>query len=285
MNNNYFYLHIGESTWDVECINFFNIKTTKTYLHNDYFQKKTVNNHRTVKLIKIFFLVLIAFFKNEKIIFSSINSESMLTQILFIFYKKCYFFILNVCGYKKESHIGAKIYRFLINRYSSRVIISDQVTYQCLKSCNPTPTENLFTLSKLKDLPKKAVSNFIVVLPAPETHKDSLKDIDLLYNFHIDIFNFFYTKNIKVFLLPHPRDRGHTIKKLKENNVPLDKIIRSDKIRELDNVIYISGFSSLCLNKRYGGKYGIWVSINDKNILKNEFKECKNFLINIEDLS
>ena len=38
-NFNNFYLHIGESSWDSECLKIFNFKVEKTYLHNDYFQK------------------------------------------------------------------------------------------------------------------------------------------------------------------------------------------------------------------------------------------------------
>lgn len=284
MNINNFYLHIGESSWDEECLKSFNITTVKTFLHNDYFKRKTLNNFRLVKSIKIFFLVLIAFLKNKKIIFTSINSDAMLVQLLFIFYKKCYFFIPNVCGYKNENHIGAKLYRTLIKFYSKRIIVSDEVSYQCLKRFNPTPTENLFTLSKLENLPNIKDSNVIVVLPAPETHKDSLKDVDLLYDFHLEIFRFFFSKKINVFLLPHPRDRGHTLKILKKDNIFLDSIIESNDIKELNNIIYVSGFSSLCLNRRYGGENGIWISINGKNILKDEFKNCKNFLIDIEDL-
>ena len=201
----------------------------------------------------------------------------MLVQMFFIFYKKCYFFIPNVCGFKEENHIGAKIYRFLIKNYSERVLVCDEVTYYCLKEFSPTPTEDLFCLSKLEDLPKKTQANFIVVLPAPETHKDSLNDIDLLYDFHVNIFNYFYTEKINVFLLPHPRDRGHTIEKLKENNVPLNLIIDSNKITTLENVVYVSGFSSLCLNKRYNGDHGIWIAMDGKDILKDEFTNCKNF--------
>lgn len=284
MTHKNFYLHIGESSWDVECLNSFNIKTVKTFLHNDYFKKYSLNNHRVLKAIKIFLLVLCAFLKNKKIIFTSINSDSMLVQVLFIFYRKCYFFIPNVCGYKPEQHLGARIYRFLIRTYANRVLVSDEVTYSCLMNFKPSKMDKAFSLSKLEELPKKTDSSFIVVLPAPETHKDSLADIDLLYDFHINIYNFLSLDQIKVFMLPHPRDRGHTIKKLKDNQVPLSSIIQSDKIKELNNVIYVSGFSSLCLNKRYGGKYGIWLSMNNKNILKNEFKDCKDFLINIEDL-
>lgn len=283
-NLNDFHLHIGESSWDSECLKIFNISAEKTFLHNDYFKHKTLNKFRVFKSIKIFMLVFFALLKNKKIIFTSINSDAMLVQAFFIFYKKCYFFIPNVCGYKEESHIGAKIYRFLIKSYAERVIVSDEVTQFCLRDHSPSSLENLFRLSKLDDLPKKSQANFIVVLPAPETHKDSNKIANHLYDFHLNIFNYFYLENINVFLLIHPRDRGHTIEKLKENNVPLNLIIDSSKITTLENVVYVSGFSSLCLNKRYNGDHGIWISMDGRDILKDEFTDCKKFLINIEDI-
>lgn len=285
MANNSFYLHIGESSWDAQCLRHVGIDVQKSFLHNDYFQKSVSKNYRVLKTVKIFFLVFIAFLKNKRIIFSSINSDSMLVQLFFCFYNKCYFFIPNVCGYKMEQHIGAKIYRFLIQSYSTRVIVSDEVTHHCLRHFNPTPVSKLFSLSRLSELPKKNLSNFIVVLPTPETHKDSLNDSDFLYDFHLKVFNFFHSRNIRVFLLIHPRDRGDTIRNLKKNNIPLGSILDSNKIADLENVVYVSGFSSLCLNKRYGGSYGIWVSLERKNILKDEFKDCEKFLIDIEDLT
>ena len=66
--------------------------------------------------------------------------------------------------------------------------------------------------------------------------------------------------------------------------MPLNLIIDSSKITTLENVVYVSGFSSLCLNKRYNGDHGIWISMDGRDILKDEFTDCKKFLINIEDI-
>ena len=280
-----FDLHIGESSWDAECLRAFNIIARKQFLHNDYFEKNSLNNNRILKTLKIFLSVLAAFVRSEKVVFTSINSDAMLVQLAFIFYTKCFFFIPNVCGYKKERHLGARLYRLIINSYSDRVLVSDEVSLKCLQSIKPTAVDNYFRLSTSDSLPSKHKANFIVVLPAPETHKDSLPDADLLYDFHIEIYRYLVSHDMSAYFLLHPRNRGHTEEKLRKENISAPSIIASQDIGKLENVIYISGFSSLCLNKRYGGAHGIWVSINGRNILKNEFEDCTEFLVELEELT
>lgn len=284
MTSKIYDLHIGESSWDIECLRNFGIKPKKSFLHNDYFQKNPKSGSRIKNFIKIFFLVLVAVLRNKRVIFTSINSDALLVQIVFLFYNKCFFLIPNACGYKSETHIGAKIYRIILKSYLDRVLVSDEVTYNCLSLIKPSKAGNIFSLSKCRDLPRKRDANFLIVLPAPETHKDSRADADMLYDFHLDIFLYFLKNGIKVNMLTHPRDRGHTIQKLKASGISLNLIIEPSQIQHLKAPIYVSGFSSLCLNKRYGGKHGIWARFNGKHILKKEFQGCERFLVDIENI-
>ena len=284
MDKYYFDLHIGESSWDRQCLELFKINVNKSILHNDYFNESS-NNARLLKLIKIFFAVLFAFISNKKIIFTSINSESMIVQTLFAFYKKSFFLIPNVCGFKMEKHFGAKLYRYLITTLKERVLVTDEVTFHCLKSYGAQPLGNIFELTKKTELPFSFIPNYIVVLPTPDTHSDLLDLVDKFYNFHFQAFNYLYRNQKNVYLVIHPRDRGYTTKELEKRKIPGSCIISNEKIKKLENIVYVSGISSLCLNKRYSGKHGIWISMNKENVLKDEFKNCEKFLIDIKELA
>lgn len=286
MSNKYD-LHIGESSWDLECLNHHNFNINKSFLHNDYFAENVNFFWRLYRFFKIFFLVLIAVIKRQKIIFTSINSDSMLVQILFIWYKKTIFLLPNILGYKKEKNIGSRIYRYLIKNYKNRVIATDEITHYCLKDYGISVVRNPYRLES----PKKWNNDFyyFIIFPTPGTHKDLKNKSEKFFRFYLDLFDFFDRNFLNVFIMIHPRDRGETykaIKKLRKNYQHYSsKISNSEYIKTYNQKsIYISGLSSMCLNKRYGGRYSALCSINGKNILKDEFKEAHIFLTDVSKI-
>lgn len=280
-------LHIGESTWDFKCLELHGYLIKKSFLHNDYFNEDVSSLVRLNRFCIIFFLVFRAVIFQKKIIFTSINSDSMLVQLIFGWYRKAIFVLPNLLGYKQEKNFGARLYRSLIKIYKQRVIATDQITYHCLKDYSISIVERPFKLN----LPTKWTNDYsyLVIFPTPGTHKDLKKASDKFFKFYLELFDILDQTFSKVFIVTHPRDRGETlqaIRKLRKNYQLYTKKIANQNLESYDpkNTVYISGLSSLCLNRRYGANFGVLCSIDGKNILKNEFREAKLFLTDILDV-
>ena len=93
---------------------------------------------------------------------------------------------------------------------------------------------------------------YIVVMPAAHSHDKTEKNAKNFYQEHQKIYEYLHQKNYDVHYLFHPRDKEYI------NNY--SNVINHHEIKELEEnrVCYVSVWSSLCLNRRYGGKYGFW---------------------------
>ena len=280
-------LHIGESSWDLQCIKSHGFNPKKSFLHNDFFNENRNSLTRLKRFLVIFYLVFKSACLNQRIIFTSINSDSMLVQFLFIWYKKSIFILPNILGYKTETNFGSIIYRYLIKKYKSRVIATDEVTYFCLKDFDVSVVKNPFKLNPPLKWHNKY--NYLVIFPTPGTHKDLRDQSDTFFNFYLELFDLLYKKFTNVYIVIHPRDRGETISSISklrvDNKLYLNRLVQGDLSDfEADKTIYISGLSSLCLNRRYGAYYGTWCSIKNRNILKDEFKQAEIFLTDVFEI-
>jgi hypothetical protein len=265
---------IAESSWDVKCFLICMGSLHYAYTHNDFFSESNKRNTKIVKRITVLFRVLFhtlkSVFKKQNLYFSSLNFEVLIVALLFSNYSKSYIFIPNVIG--DITNYG-KLLQYVVSRYRSKVIVSDSVTKKILSEFKVSLSPQFFTFK----IPRKsqiAKLIYIVVLPAAYSHTSTKNQVNGMYEFSFDIFNLLRDRH-EVYILPHPRDREY----LKAN---YPETIEHENIKKFgDKVCYISAGSSLSLNKRYGGDYGCWVSVNGENSLPDSLKRNSDFLVDI----
>jgi hypothetical protein len=265
---------IGESSWDVECFLHCMGKLDYFYIHNDFFTESTKNNtkfsRRLFVLIKVLYHTAKSILTRQDIYFSSLNFEVLIVALIVSFSKRTYIFLPNVIGDISEY---GKLFQQVVNRYKGRVIVSDSVTSKTLGQNIVSISPEMFTFN-LPCKSERAKLVYIVVLPAAHSHS-STKDLgNEMYNFTAEIFELLSSK-YKVYILPHPRDKEYTQEKY-SNTVTNEEIAKFGS-----NVCYISGASSLSLNRRYGGDYGCWVSIGGQNALPRSLQGCEELLTDI----
>ncbi|EKO3514580.1 hypothetical protein [Vibrio fluvialis] len=272
-------LLVGESSWDLEAFTKCLSVPDKVLLHNDYFSKSNKANtmflRRFLTLIYVFFLVFYSVLKNRQIYFSSLNAEVLTIANLFSRYSYSYIFLPNVIGDPKWYN---KRLQRCFHKFHSKIIVSDEVTYKNLRNYKCKYGNDFFKFTH----PDRNIANlikYIVVLPASLSHSNlSSENAMKYYDFSFSIYNELKRFGHEVYALPHPRDREYF------NNIELDlRLISSEQIKSMgDDVCYISGHSSLSLNKRYGGKYGVWVCNGNKHGLHPSLLKEKKTLVDIK---
>ncbi|WP_272657522.1 hypothetical protein [Providencia sp. PROV118] len=278
---------IAESSWDIECIEKQGFEIEKKLLHNDYFSSKsntesTKKIQRAISTIKIFIFILFHLFKKEKILFSSFNFECLFSAWIFSRKKNTYLFCSNVMTDPIQyNDIAHRRLSYLMKIYKNKIYVTDQVTIETLKEYLPIRTKNYFTF---KTPPSHLIRDitYIIVLPAVLSHNQTKKNSDKYYQHSLYILKKLETYNLKYKILPHPREEG------KINNINFieykNNFISREEIKNLGEYIcYLSSYSSLSLNKRYGGNYGFWVKVPNINILPPDFSEKLLFDMDILD--
>lgn len=269
---------IGESSWDLECFKLSIGKIDRYFLHNDFFafsNKKNTNLFsRFVALMTALFCSIKAVLKSDEIYYSSLNAEVLIISYFFSRYKKSFLFLPNVIG---EPSCYGTIFNVILNQYKEKIYVTDSVSNCSLASFSPVLTKCFFDFR----LPEKKELNdftFIVCYPAALSHKRTAGDSDRFYSYTLEIEKRLAHYGLKVYVLFHPRDREYI-----ENESSDRKIINSEEISRLSGKIcYVSASSSLSLNRRYGGDYGCWVSIDNQNGLPDSLLNQKEELINLE---
>ncbi|WP_311568591.1 hypothetical protein [Photobacterium arenosum] len=272
-------LLIGESSWDLEAFTQCLKKPDEVLLHNDYFFTSNKSNtsffKRIITLLSVFFLVLTAIVKRKEIYFSSLNAEVLVVALMFSWYKRSNLFLPNVIG--DPCWYNKRLQRCL-HKYDSKIIVSDEVTYKNLRQYNCECGRKIFKF-KVPDKNKIKQMKYILVLPASLSHSNLSEDkAGSYYDFSFYIFNTMTSLGYDVFSLPHPRDREYLEKRKLDLNV-----INSEDIKSMgDDVCYLSGHSSLSLNRRYGGKYGFWICDGNRNALHPSLSEENTTLVDIK---
>jgi len=266
---------IGESSWDKECFNKCVGSLDNYFLHNDYFSTSNKHNTKVVRRIISFFLAIKktvkAILNEYEIYYSSLNAEVMLVALLASRYKKSHIFIPNVIG---ELSLYGKVFRKVIELYSGKVLVTDVVTYESLSDYNVNLSNNYFEFN----LPPKEELDeitYIVAFPAAFSHKNTKNHAMNMYKFSECMFEFLKAR-YTVYILPHPRDREYIGQKY-------ENTICSGEIKNIDGkVCCISLCSSLSLNRRYGGDYGCWVSIDESKALISSLGQKKAKFVDID---
>ncbi len=282
MINNKYYL-IGESSWDLECAITSKLDVKGSFLHNDFFIQSNSMNSKF--LYKLFNAVracresLLAIFQKKNILFSSFNSEIMIVAILFSFSSRTAIFCPNVLGRmsNKEGASGV-IIRAFFRAYCGRVLVTDEHTLKSLETFKPQLTPHYFKLNIPKLEERKGLV-YIVALPAVLSHKYSKNSSNDYYNFTISLVEVLMAHNLDVFLLPHPREEGklnseHIFKKF--NFISAAEVQKTQR-----EICYVGAYSSLVLNKRYGGRYGIWFRIGDCKVIPKGLEHIEDSLVDV----
>lgn len=262
---------IGESSWDLECFSDQGFIALKYFLHNDYFAESNKKNTKFLRRLHVFLKVLgyalFNFILGRRVYFSSMNSEVMVIAFLFSFVFGNRLFIPNVLGDPAVAvGGGGKISRLLFRAYKNRVIVTDEVTFESLSKYNPVLSPNYYKF----ELPsKECLKNlsYIVVLPAVLSHKATKKASNAYYEYCLELGRLLVVFGYEVYFLPHPREEGILTGELVNSNY--GEIITSKEILEIQSpgLVYVSAYSSLSLNRRYGGRYGAWVAVEGFDIL------------------
>lgn len=268
---------IGESSWDSECFNLCLGPLQYTYLHNDFFSGSNKGNTRKINRVKAIFKGLFLSFKavlrKDELYYSSLNFEVLVVAYLMSWYKRAYVFLPNTIGLPS---FYSKTFNTVMKSYKSRIYVSDTISKSTLESLSICDSKKIFDF-KVPDYNNIKSIKYIVAFPAALSHKATSKKSEHFYDFSQKIVDKLAGYGLDVYILPHPRDREYI-----ENDFPSRKTITSDAIRKFgDNVCYISACSSLSLNKRYGGGFGCWVSIDGKDSLPDSLKCKKKELIDI----
>lgn len=247
----------GESNWDqVVFTSCMGVKPV-AYSHNNFFNFSNSKSRRTYYRFfvaaKTFVLVPLNLLFGRKVFFSSINLEVLFVAFIFSRFKNCFIFLPNVLG---EPSTYKGLFKYVVKMYGNRIIATDEVTLKHI----PESSRALKKVFKFRKPVKfDSTLKYVVPLPASHTHKQLSDSADFYYNFSLLIAESLNKKGFQVYLLPHPRDKEF----FRASNFNNYSIIDANEISRLGkNVCYCSAHSSLSLNRRYGGSYGVWVRLN-----------------------
>ncbi|HHX8525286.1 hypothetical protein L3V27_14085 [Vibrio sp. J2-3(2022)] len=268
---------IGESSWDSECFELCLGTLHSSYLHNDFFISSNKNNtkliNRILVTIKSAFVSLKAIYRNDELYFSSLNFEVLIVAYFMRWYGNAYIFLPNTIGNPSSYN---KIFNKVMEAYKGKIYVSDTVTISTLEVFSASLPQKAFDFNlpnrdNLKDI------KYVVAFPAALSHKATGKESDKHYLFSQQIVDTLSGYGLEVYILPHPRDREYICDEFYGKET-----ISSDDIKDLgDNVCYVSACSSLSLNRRYGGEYGCWVSIDGIDSLPESLAVKKQDLVDI----
>lgn len=275
------YFLVGESGWDEMCIEKNVVPIKDSYLHNDYFSESNLENTRVLKRFVAFLKAAYFTFKfllKGRVIFSSLNMEVKVIAFLMFWNPRCFFVNPNILGDPKGMvGFNAFFLRLLITLYRKRFVVTDDVSYSCLQSYGVGKGKT-FTFSVP---PKNEVARltYIVVLPALFSHNSTKNDL-MFFSYYEKLVSCLCSAGRTVKVLPHPREEGRCDFAFDERC----ELIESSSLENLDQdrLCYLSSFSALSLNRRYGGKFGCWVEIPECDVLPEALIKAKKDVVNIE---
>ena len=278
---------IAESSWDIECVEKQGFIIDSCFAHNDFFsstranEKNTKLMFRVLMLIKIFFKVFFWVIRGKKVLFSSFNAEALFVANLYSKNQSVSLFCPNVMAKPDIDMKGKRHYLHEVySSFSGKIIVTDKVTFDALNDYSPVLSANYYDFL----VPKKNVLNsvlFIVVMPAVLSHKSTMLKKDDFYNFALYLINWLSHSKLDFVILPHPRE-SEDIKKLSTLPKGINIISQKDLSLNKRAKCYLSSYSSLSLNKRYGGKFGFWVKHPNYNLLPSGIDE--QYLIDFKDM-
>jgi hypothetical protein len=269
---------IGESSWDLICFNQQGYSPSESLLHNDFFTESNRLNtkklRRVYNTLKICLFTLCSITKGRSVFFSSMNSEVMIIAIIFSWYKGAKLFIPNVIGNPNLINgNGGKISRLFFKSYVGKIIVTDKVTEASLIGYKPQLSSNWYSFC----IPKKnqiANLRYIIVLPAVLSHVRTKSKVNSYYSYCMELASKLSNVGRDVYFLPHPREEGTLSDDILQTD--FGAVIKSCEIAKFgDNVCYLSAYSSLSLNKRYGGKFGLWVGVDGQYIFPSIIKHSE----------
>lgn len=264
---------IGESSWDIECLESQGFQIRSKILHNDFFldnsnSKNTSRYNRILSMLKITIFILVNYSRERKLVFTSFNFEAIIFARLLAPLKNTLIFCPNVMypPEEKQSKSGDRLQK-IFKKYKGRIIVSDQVSQASLKKYSAYLSKNYFKFS-IPNFENLENLTFIVVMPAVLTHEHSMKKSDQYYKHSVYITEWLIEQKLAFKILPHPREEGR-LQSSSLKNMSNNFITQSELSNLSTEKCYLSGYSSLSLNKRYGGSFGFWVKAPGIDIIPN----------------
>lgn len=213
-----------------------------------------------------------------EVIVSDLNREGLIMMMMP--FKNVKGFIPNVLvnGDKNRKYnFRNKVLNSLINK--NKLYFSDEITlanFNCKRQA-----ENLFKIDSLKEIKQVSELIYLIILPATFSHNITKKNAKESYIFLLDIANELIKRKLKVLIKPHPRDwalyKENILKYVPEHLISLEN-------RYNQKTLYLSFFSSVSLNKRYGEGYGLWLCKDVEMSRRFFLEELYKYSINESEL-
>lgn len=138
-----------------------------------------------------------------------------------------------------------------------RIIFSDQISHYL---CYGTTASDLPSLESLPAIKSSRSKMFLVVLPSVFSHKHTKKFAEQIINELLSLANDIEKRGNKVLVATHPRESAM------QNNL-IDKKCNAQRfnpeIHSGSEIVYISFYSSVSINKKYGPGLGYWISFDE----------------------
>jgi hypothetical protein len=276
---------IAESSWDVECVQEQGFEIGSKLIHNDFFASSAANKSNTrlfsrlKSLIAIFLRVAFWSFKNKKILFSSFNAEALYVAKFFSKNPNVYIFCPNVMSDPmKDNSIASVRLEGVYKTFANKIFVTDSVSFSSLQRYQPILTNKHYKF-RVPSVQQMRELLYVVVMPAVMSHDKTKAKSDVFYSFTRYLIDWLKGNGLDFVVLPHPREYQH-VYKLDIISSEVKVISQQELAKIKQNKCYLSSFSSLSLNKRYGGDYGFWVKPPSYNLLPQGMSED-----NLEDLN
>jgi hypothetical protein len=245
----------AESPWDSECYR----KVFGEDIHSIYLYDYAKVGQRT-KLFRAFYFayILLLFssyiLRGYKILVSDMNREGL--SLLNLGYKKTYAFIPNLLVKGVDNPRYAFRNKVLDNLISKdRIYFSDTVTSKLFNYDNNS-VPAAFELDGSNDVVLDDQFLYLIILPGTFSHHQTKENASSSYQYLLKIGFELIDQGFNVKFKPHPRD-WTLCKESVLSLVPAHLICQNSSYSDV--IVYISYFSSVSLNKRYGKGFGFWL--------------------------
>lgn len=270
---------IAETEWDFQQLvarNDLNRVNTTVFYTNNYYRK----SFRKSKLLRLVTLVVIIvktyilkfFGSGIKVFVSDLNFEGQF--ICKIPNLVDFIFIPNVIVWNQNEKRQRMLAPYA---KAKRLIFSDQISHNL---CYAKTENGLAMLDSLTELSTARSRLFLVILPSVFSHEHTKKFAEKIINELLSLANEIDKLGFRVFVAAHPREYTQHTRLIEEkcNAKPLNS-----KIHSSDEIVYISFYSSVSLNKKYGPGLGYWISFSEDIDMDAGYQMLRNFAVSKQD--
>ena len=270
---------IAETEWDFQQLvartDLNKVNITVFYTNNYY--RKSFRKSKLLRLFKFLVILLktyiLKFFGNNITIFvSDLNFEGQF--ICKIPNLVDFIFIPNVIVWNQNEKRQRMLAPYA---KAKRIVFSDQISHYL---CYAKTETGLAMLDSLTELSTVRSRLFLVILPSVFSHEHTKKLAEEIINELLSLANEIDKLGFKVFVAAHPREYAQQARLIEEkcNAKPFNS-----KVHSSDEIVYISFYSSVSLNKKYGPGLGYWISFSEDVDMDAGYQMLRSFAISKQD--